>query len=527
MIRTVIQSIWHPHRLWLSREWSTALRCLIGCGLLGVLWPMPGALAQRQPDASIGAVFVTGLPTTHEIAGVCANGGYHFSVASNGDITKFTDSAGNVSIDSIWNINGNQPALAVADDHGTALAPSGAPPKIETISASEVHVTVTYTNGVSVVYVAKPDRLGFQVIGSAVSYKLIFHASARLDGGWVMAGTTAHFLSADLGAFSGARQVLVDMRRSLALEIDAPAASVNWDIARLDSWGGDEYISVSTSLKQDQTVWVAPVAIPGYSGPVMFGLYGQYAYRGTGALQSVATVSSRSLNAAVKLHLSVDPGKAANGDTVYAALLATSPTDPIERDTIGWQWLRKADYTHNFIPVSLTGAGQDWQIAARPGLAPGVYRLRVWIASPDARRPEALGGVTHAVAPLFPDFDTTDANYSQASPQGDTFLVVSPATVGSIALRCPQERTSFWRGEAVPILVQARRSDNGAALVHFEVLAETGGATVAADGLRVATPAGFGTGEFRLSTNNLAPGDYTDPCCRRALRNKADYPFPC
>ena len=214
------------------------------------------------------------------------------------------------------------------DDSGKSLAPTGAQVQFETISGDEIRAAVSYASGAELVYDIQPGSLSVTVHAAAPpasgDYTLQLHSSIRMDSAWVMAGGKPHFLAVTRGAIGGDKQTLVESLRSSALEITCPLGSAQWDVTLMDPWGSDERVDISVKCPNNRSVTLTPKASASRLSrssrfcaiaAVRIPLHRR-------AVADVATISSRSLDQAVKLHLSIMPSAIAVGDTVYAALFA-------------------------------------------------------------------------------------------------------------------------------------------------------------------------------------------------------------
>jgi hypothetical protein len=460
-------------------------------------------------DAPARGVAVVSLPGgEREIVGFDGFEGHHLLVSANGTVSHWTDSDGNRPLAMPEHLT---PAVELADASNVTmrlLPAAKTTPEVEE-TAGEVRVTLAAPAGARLIYIVQPDRLGLRVEGPAKGYALVGRCPCRAEGCRIVAGGRDHFVSAGLESIKG-RQRLVDARRSRALELNPPeGVSIQWRLTFTDGWAWTkEHLSWTASLAPGQTVWLASAPATPPEGPVDFGLFQRRLFRPEGGPVAVATLSSHRVRAdePVRLSLSRPVEKVLAGAVLLAALLSTEPRDPIEESEQGTWFTRFDTFTGDLIPVELRPEGDRWTLRLKREMAPGVYRLRVWLAPRDTPRPEALGGPAGAVVPYFPGFEGRANATHQAAPMGDVLITVASSATGSLAIVHPGQRASFWRGEPIDLAVQARGREEAIA-ARLTVRRDRRPIIVEA---LVKLPAGpgFAMTEVRVATDSLAPGVY-------------------
>jgi hypothetical protein len=171
-------------------------------------------------------------------------------------------------------------------------------------------------------------------------------------------------------------------------------------------------------------------------------------------------------------------------------------------------WFSRTDrVSEALIPVSLkpAAAPETWEIAIGPEVKPGVYRLRVWIVPEVTPLPEALGGPKGSVVGYFPGFSGRATEIKQPQPTGDVLVTVAAAGKGSLNVLAATLRRSFYAGDRIPLLLEARG-------VAGKVVAQLRVASVAGNVPVASAPVTFQSGtecrEYQLETAQLAPGTY-------------------
>ena len=318
----------------------------------------------------------------------------------------------------------------------------------------------------------------------------------------------SYFPTTGACTLAGSAQVLADARltRALALELP-PGGSITWTPVQITGWAGvEEHLRWQTTVPAGETVWLTSVAIPAYHGPVRIGLSPRRNFRPTDPV-AVAQLEGGALTSGTPaaLTLSKPLNEIINGGKLVAALYPVLPDDPIEASEQDRWYSRFDHYLFTALPVDLARAGNGWQATPGKSLAPGIYRLRLWAVPGDTPLPEAMGGPQGAVVGYFPGFRNRGTQITQDTPGGDVLVTVNAAAPASLTIVNPSLRASFWRGEPISLLVQARGAP---AKTTARVSIHSGAVAVASFTTPIAARDGFGVAELRLESVSLAPGRY-------------------
>jgi hypothetical protein len=384
--------------------------------------------------------------------------------------------------------------------------------RMDELSPTRTDVVVSHPEGLTLRYLMEPARLGIRVEGPGPRYLLRGRYPCRAEGARIVAADAAYFPTAGLGKIAGSPQLVVDGQRSRATELTAPeGAALAWTLTQTDGWAWvQESLAWQVEIAPGTTVWVASVPAPRLDGPVKFGLYKRRNSRPEGAPAAVAELSSARLapDQPATLTLSHPLEKVLPDGRLLAALFSTAPDDPIERSEQGAWFTRLDRSAAKMQPVAVARGEGGWSLKVPTTLARGAYRLRVWLVPQSAPLPEALGGAKGAVVGYFPGFQGRWTTQVTPHPLGDVLVTVTPSPAPTLTLHSPGGRTSFWRGETIPLAVVVREPA-ARAEVEFTVQPLPEGTPPVGRGTTsIPLLDGGGSAEVALSTRTLTPGEY-------------------
>lgn len=464
--------------------------------------------------AFTATISVTELPGgEREVSAAADFGAQVLRISANGELLSWTDCDGNAQLVSPGNSwDGKRCALTVLEGNTQLFPEAKATVSIKAVSAQETRVTVTGAGEQRLVYIVEPERLGIMVEGPAAQYTVQFRTPCRGEGSRVEAPAGTAFATAGLGKLVGSPQLLVDARRSQALLLEMPQGrEVVWGLTQLDGWSWvGEHLAWQLALQPGEVVWLSAVPVPRLEEAVKVGLYRRRSFRPEGGPAAIATLSAGRLtpNKSITVTLDKSIESVVKDGTLCAALIPVSPDDPVEASEQGRWYGRFDHYSQRMLPVKLERAIGGWRLAPTPETPPNVYRLRLWLAPKTTRLPEVLGGAFGEFRGYFPGFDARASAISQSSPLGDALVSVGKPLTRSLCVLNPAVRESFWRGEQVALLLQARgATDHIVAQVNVHPAQNE--RTLASSRVVIPLKNGLGATEFSLATTNLAPGAYT------------------
>lgn len=449
-----------------------------------------------------------------EIVGITRNEHHALLFSAEGSLLSWTDPAGDVVLPPS---NNDAPLIELIDPrdpHKRLLPAPKAVIEVQEKAKDQAIAAVRQNSGVQVEYIVEPARWGVRVQGPAKEYLVRGRIPCRAESCRLVTPQGVSFVSAGIGAHTGGPQTIIDGRRALGIALSPPEKStIVWRHQPLDGWGAQlEHVIWDWRTPPGEVLWIASAPAPAHTGPVKVGLARRRLFRPESTPALVAELSRTRLTAGetVDVMLPEPLEKVVPDGVLVAALVPITQTDPIETCEEG-RWYERFDhYEDKLLPAEVQRSGAGWKIVP-PAVASGVYRLRLWVVPRETPRPEALGGAKGVRIGYFPGFENRSNQIRQNSPTGDVLLVIAPPARGSVAVLHPTARTSFWRGEPVHLLVQARAATGQNMSLESRVTLRPDGSKqphLASMNLSIPLTSGFGVTEFALSTANLPPGRY-------------------